>query len=731
MKFRFAIFNLLLLVAVCPQLPADPAAVATRETFALKTKSLTVTLQIGKDGRLYQQPINAGASNAKLVRDDEFYPQAGDGYVWEPALQVTHADGNTSAALMFDSLTQSNETADITTTRVRLHDSAYPFNVALCFRTHRDNDVLEQWIELNHAEKGPVILQRVESSSLLLGGDVYLTHFFGDWAKEMLLPTTEKITPGTKVLDSKLGVRASQFRNPSFILSLGGAASETNGIVLAGSLAWSGSFQCEFDNNGQGVRALAGINPFASALSLAAGKDFATPTMLWVWSTNGLGDMSRKFHRWARDFGMRDGHTARQVLLNNWEATGFEFDYNRIVGLFDPAREIGTELFLLDDGWFGNKYPRVNDGAGLGDWQPNRQRLPNGLAPLASEAVKRGLRFGIWIEPEMVNPKSELFDAHPNWAIRQPKRELELQRNQLVLDLTRPDVQTHEWNVIQSILSVPDISYAKWDCNRYLTQPGSPYLAPSKQSELWVDYVNALYTLMDKTAKTFPNTELMLCSGGGGRADYGALKYFHEFWPSDNTDPTVRVLMQWDYSYFFPVMALASHVTHWGNRPMHFACAVAMSARFGMDLDLTKLSAEDKAICAGAINAYKQIRDVTQLGELYRLEAPHENFRGALNFVSPDRRRAVVFAFQLKDGANRPVFPQGLDPDQHYTVRELMPAPGREAIAQERNTFTGAQLMRDGVMPSCSKALEASVVELAAHAVEAADTPPSLGSGSH
>ncbi len=183
--------------------------------------------------------------------------------------------------------------------------------------------------------------------------------------------------------------------------------------------------------------------------------------------------MSRKLHRWARDFGMRDGHKTRAVLLNNWEATGFDFDFNRIVGLFDPAKEIGTELFLLDDGWFGNKYPRVNDHAGLGDWQPNRSRLPDGLAPLAAEAVKRGLRFGIWMEPEMVNPNSELFHEHPDWVIRQPKRELELQRNQLVLDLTRPAVQKFEWNTIKSILSVPDITYAKWDCNRYLTQPGS------------------------------------------------------------------------------------------------------------------------------------------------------------------------------------------------------------------------------------------------------------------
>jgi alpha-galactosidase len=481
---------------------------------------------------------------------------------------------------------------------------------------------------------------------------------------------------------------------------------------LSGSLAWSGSFQCAFDHTGQRVRVLCGVNPFASAYHLKPNTPFVTPVMIWTWSSAGAGEMSRKLHAWARDFGFRDGHEPRTVLLNNWEATGFDFDFNRIAGLYEPAKQLGVELFLLDDGWFGNKYPRVDDKAGLGDWAPNRKRLPHGLAPLAHEAVKEGLRFGIWIEPEMVNPKSELFEKHPERVIRQPKRELELQRNQLTLDLTRPEVQKFEWTVIKSILDVPDVSYAKWDCNRYLTQPGSSWLGPERQSHLWIDYVRALYALMEKTARTFPNTELMLCSGGGGRADYGALKYFHEFWPSDNTDPARRVLMQWDYSYFFPSMTLASHVTHWGRRPMHFACAVAMSARFGMDLDLAKLPAEDKAICSGAISAYKRIREVTHLGDLYRLERPHDAPRGTLNFVAQDRSRAVVFVFQLKDGQALPVKPQGLDPDKQYIVRELNPAPVRAALEQEGKTLTGADLMRDGLAPSCSKGLEACVIGL-------------------
>ena len=688
-----------------------PAALPPYDVFNVKTKTFDLRFQVGDDGRLYQYPIGSEQAS-KLLRDQEFYPQAGDGYVWEPALQVVHADGNTSTALRFEHFTQTNETADIELTTVQLRDPAYPFEVTIFFRAHRDEDLIEQWQEIRHQESKPVILERMASTSLLLTTNFYLTHFFGDWAKEMMYPITEQITPGTKILDSKLGVRADQFQNPSFILSLNGEANETNGEVLAGSLAWSGSFQCAFDNNVEQVRALCGINPFANTFHLKPNETFATPVMIWVWSDHGLGDMSRKFHDWARDFGMRDGHQTRSVLLNNWEATGFDFNFDRIASLFGPAKNLGVELFLLDDGWFGNKYPRVNDHAALGDWQPNKSRLPDGLAPLAAAAVKQGLRFGIWMEPEMVNPNSELFHEHPDWIIAQPKRELELQRNQLVLDLTRPAVQKFEWNTIQSILSVPDITYAKWDCNRYLTQPGSSYLPKDRQSDLDIDYVQALYALMAKTAKTFPDMELMLCAGGGGRADYGALKYFHEFWPSDDTDPVARVPMQWDYSYFFPPMAMASHVTHWENRPMHLACSVAMSARFGMDLDLNKLSAQDKAICAGAIAAYKQIRDITALGDLYRLEDPHNNYRGALDFVSPDQSRAVLFVFQLQDGQNVVVHPQGLDPNRQYTVHELNPMPGRPAMELEGKMFTGAQLMSNGILPSCSHGLEACVIGL-------------------
>lgn len=687
----------------------DPIAIPPHEGVRIATRSFSIDFTIGDDGRLYQKPIGGDAPDASK-RIHEAYPQWGDGYIHEPALQITHADGNTSTSLFYQKTTTTQEEEGRVLHKIHLRDPAYPLEVTLCFRTHHELDVVEQWTEIRHEENGEIRLERMASSALNLHpSDVRLTQFQGDWALEMQ-PVTETLTPGTKIIDSKIGVRAHQFRNPSFLLGFDGSNHETSGRVLSGTLAWSGSFQFAFDHTGTTLRTLCGVNPFASAYHLKPDETFATPAMIWTWSDAGLGEMSRKLHAWARDFGVRDGHGNRRIVLNNWEATGFNFDFERIVGLYDPGVEIGAEIFLLDDGWFGNKHPRINDRAGLGDWEPNRKRLPNGLEPLAKEATRRGIDFGIWIEPEMVNPESELFEKHPEWVISQKGRELELQRTQLVLDITRPEVWDFQWKVIDDALGVPGVTFSKWDCNRYLTQAGSSWLAADRQSHLWIDYNRELYRLMEKTAKAYPDTTLMLCSGGGGRVDYGALRYFHEFWPSDNTDPVARVPMQWNYSYFFPAIAMASHVTHMGNRPMHFSCGVAMSGRFGMDLDVANLSEEERSICKGAIQAYKEIREIVLHGELHRLENPHDAYRGALNYVTPDRTRSALFVYQLKDGPSSPVKPQGLNPDQNYTVRELNPAPGRAAMPMQGKQISGAELMKSGIIPSCANALEACVI---------------------
>ena len=719
-----------------PTLTCSVAAPATNSPVSLRvgTEHWSLTLLVSDGGRLCQ--LGCGAATREFpqpkrapARETEFYPPYGDGYILLPAVQVTHADGNTSADLQYVKHSTESLDTNITLTRIELKDPAYPFFVTLCFKSCRHEDMLEQWAEIRHKEPGPVLLYRFASSAPLFNAKEYwLTQLHGDWAHEANL-AEEKLGPGIKVLDSKIGVRASRFRTPSFILSLDGSAKEDSGEVLGGSLAWSGSFELAFDLDWKNrLRAVCGINPFGSQYHLKPDQTFTTPAMLWTWSDHGKGQVSRNFHRWARRYGIRDGNRPRPVVLNNWEATGFKFDEKTLVSLFDGAKEVGADTFLLDDGWFGNRHPRNDDHAGLGDWQVNTNKLPQGLGYLASEANKRGVNFGIWIEPEMVNPASDLFEQHPDWVIRQPHRELELSRNQLDLDLSRPAVKEFAWQVVNQTLGTPGVGYVKWDANRYITQPGSPYLPPGEQSDLFVDYNFALYDLMARMAKTFPQLTAMACSGGGGRADYGTLRYFHLFWPSDNTDPRSRVFIQWGFSHFFPACTLAAHVTHMGHRPIKFTLDVAMSGALGLDLDVRKLPPAEKDAIAAAVALYKQtVRDIVEQGDLYRLESPYERPRAALDFVSPDRGKAVLFVYQLQDSSSEPVKLSGLDPQSRYRIQTLNQAdPAAPRLGCEGQTLNGAALMRDGLVPTCSKAFDSAVVLLT---VESATASGPSGSG--
>lgn len=721
--------HLIVALALCLALCVEAQAALKRprpvngRAIAITTAHTALNLWVGPDKKVYQTHYGAPAPAAQKDRPDperELHPGAGDGYIFEPALRADHADGNTSLDLLFSGVETSKIDDNVTLTRIELKDPAYPFFVTINFKAYQAEDVIEQWSEIRHQEAGPVTLHQFASASQSLEpGDWFLTGFHGDHMNEMNL-ATERLTPGVKILDSKLGVRAHYYMNPSFLLSKGGAAKENEGEVIGGQLAWSGSFQLAFEPLPFGfLRVQAGMNPYSSDYSLKAGETFATPPLMLSWSGEGKGPLSRNFQRWGRRYALRDGDKDRAVLLNNWEATYFDFDEPKLVALFDGAKEEGLELFLLDDGWFGNKYPRNNDKAGLGDWAVNAKKLPHGVSYLADEAKKRGLRFGIWIEPEMVNPKSELFEQHPDWAIQQPKREPKMHRNQMVLDLSNPAVREYVFKCVDDLLSQnPGVSYVKWDCNSFLYQPGSPYLKAGEQGRLWIDYVRALYDVMDRVAKKHPAVELMLCSGGGGRVDYGALRYFHEFWASDNTDPLSRVRIQYGYSHFFPSIATACHVTRMGKRPLKFAFDVAMSGRMGMDVDLGKFSPEERKFTASAIATYKGIREVVLKGELFRLESPYDGDRTSLVYVTPDRSRAVLFVYQTKDAAGAEVAPvklQGLDPAKRYTVRELNLAEGSKSqLAAAGQAVEGSKLMEAGLAPACRKQCESHVIELTA-----------------
>lgn len=619
---------------------------------------------VDPDGHLFQ--TNDFAASDKPEERLPAYPTWGDGWVFEPALSVVHADGNTSLDLRF---VEARRDGDATV--IALKDPAYPFEVNLHFIEVAKWDLVECWTTVSHQEPAAVRLDSYASSSVDLGkGDLWLTQFHGDWADEANM-VEEKLTPGIKILDSKLGVRAHQFRSPWFLVSKGQPANEDSGEVWGGSLAWSGSFRFVFEGlPNKHFRAIAGIHPHAAAYHVEPGETFTLPKMVWARSTQGTGHLSRQIHGYVRENILRNADRSRAVLLNNWEATYFAFDEAKIISLFDGAKALGFELFLLDDGWFGEKHPRDGDHQGLGDWVVDKKKLPNGISALTAATEEKGLRFGLWFEPEMVNPKSALFEAHPDWLIRQPKRELELQRNQMILDLTNPEVQAFAYQILHRHLTEnPLISYVKWDCNRYVTQPGSPYLAPDRQSHLWVDYVNALYRIMDRLATEHPEVELMMCSGGGGRVDYGAMRFAHEVWPTDMTDPVRRIFIQWGYSFFFPAVAMACHVTGWGERPIKFALDVAMSGRLGMDMDLSKLSEEDLQFAKRAIAQYKEIRETVQQGDLYRMESPYEGPRTSL--LISRGSQAVLCVYALGDVESSELMLKGIDSSKRYQVSEI------------------------------------------------------------
>ena len=693
-----------------------------KKLFSVTSGELKLTFMVGTDDRLYQLGFGDAAVEvvppAKMPsREREFLPPYGNGVLTEPALQVTHVDGNTSTELHYIEHRTENLNDGVSQTIISLKDPVYPFTVEIHIKSYADNSMMEIWNTVSHNEKGKIVLHRFASASPVVKAKEYwLTQFAGNYKREATL-SEERLSEGIKILDSKLGVRAHQMRIPSFILSLNGPAQENTGEVLAASLRWSGSFQFAFDVDwNKNLRLITGMNPLGSQYYLERGGTFTTPAILYAYSKQGKGEVSRRYHRWAMKHAIRDAQKDRPVLLNNWEATHCDFDEERLKELFNGARQVGAELFLLDDGWFGNgPYSRDDDKHGLGDWEPSTKKLPRGLSYIAKEALKRKVGFGIWLEPEMVNPQSELYQKHPDWIITQPKRAPILGRHQEILDLTRPEVQAFEWQVIDKTLRPnPDISYVKWDCNRYITQPGSGYLQPTEQSHLWIEYNWALYRLMERFSKEFPNVMAMLCAGGSGRVDYGALPYFHSFWPSDNTDPLGRIKIQWGFSHFFPASTISAHVTRMGKRHLKLAIDVALSGAFGIDLALDKATAEERLQIADAVKLYKaSIRPLVMQGELYRLVSPYEHPMASLSYVSTDKNNAVVYLYQIQDGSVPQVILGGLDAHKTYRIEEVgLPKGSTSRFSAHGKIFSGAELMSTGIANPLNVQFESAVLLL-------------------
>ena len=678
--------------------------------------------------RLAQAADYAGAAAQYNFRDSNAaltanaYTPAGTWNLAEPAIELTHADGNQSLELHYVSHRQETTADHATLTRVLLRDPVYPVEVTLCYQVWPELGVLEQWAEIVHHEKKPVTLQKYASANLYFTQkDFYLTTFQGQYSREMQ-PAETRLQQGTRSVSSLLGTRAMLLQTPNFVLGLGQPATENEGTVLVGQLAWSGNFKLDFEvDSYQNLRVLAGINPTASAYRLPAGQVFKTPALVYAASDHGTGEASRHLHSWARRYRLLDGEGERLTLLNNWEATYFDFNEPKITGLMQDAKTLGVDMFLLDDGWFGNKYPRNNDDAGLGDWQANRQKLPHGLGYLVQQATAAGVKFGIWIEPEMVNPRSELYERHPDWVLKQPQRPEVLFRNQLVLDLANPKVQDFVFGVVDKLFTEnPQLAFIKWDCNApihnayssYLTKQGTP-------AHLYVDYVRGLYSVLERLRQKYPRVPMMLCSGGGGRADYELLRYFTEFWPSDDTEPLERVFLQWNYSYLFPAIATDNHVTDWGKQPMKYRVDVASMGKLGFDIVYSKLNSTDQQFARQAVQAYNGFKDVVWHGEQYRLASPYQGDFAALAYVAPDKGRAIMFNYltdtrQRPTASPRPVRLAGLDPQRRYRVRELNLYPGAKSSLPADQVYSGDFLLNVGLNPDVNLQRTSVVLELTA-----------------
>lgn len=645
------------------------------------------------------------------------YTPSGSRNLVEPAITVTHVDGNQSLDLRYVSHKVTKVSDDISLLTILLKDPVYDFEVTLYYKSYYKEDVIEQWNDIAHHEKGNVVLQKFASANLHLQAKSYwLRQYHGDWAKEMQ-PEETQLTHGIKTLDTKLGTRANLFMPSVFMVSFDKPAGEDEGSILYGALEWSGNFRVDLEvDNQDNLRIIAGINNYASPYELKPGETFSTPAFVYTFTDKGKGEASRNLQRWARNYKLLDGKGSRLTLLNNWESTYFDFNEARLKELLKDTKKLGVDLFLLDDGWFANKYPRNDDHAGLGDWQENRAKLPNGIASIAKEAQNDGVKFGIWIEPEMVNPKSVLYSKHPDWVIKQPKRDEYYYRNQLVLDLSNPQVQDFVYHVVDSLfIKDPALAYIKWDCNAVIYNAYSAY-QQHRQSQFYVEYVRGLYKVLQRIRLKYPTVPMMLCSGGGGRVDYGALQYFTEFWPSDNTDPIERIFIQWEYSYFYPAIASSNHVTDWGKQPVKFRTDVAMMGKLGFDIVVSKLNGADLKFCQDAITAYNFLKPVIWQGDQYRLSDPRKESVASIMYVDSLRSTGVMFNYLVNyrygEGSKFPILLKGLDPAKKYQLKEINLYPGMRSVINNEKTYSGDFLMRIGFNPQVNASHTSVVVQI-------------------
>lgn len=588
------------------------------------------------------------------------------------------------------------------TLRLILRDPIYPFFVTICYRLTPEHDIIERWIELENQGNDPVSIDGCNFASLHLpNGHQELTTVSGAWAREFQIQR-ERLKPGLRLVESR-ALQTGHTSNPFFLVNRPEQAWEDNGIVYFGQLAYSGSWRLAFEQLPTGqVRVHGGYNPFDFGLTLTPGKRHVTPPFICGVCREGWGGASQRLHAFLQERVLpRSANWSglRPVLYNSWEATQFDINFENQAALAKRAASIGVELFCIDDGWFGS---RVSDTAGLGDWFVRDEAFPEGLEPLVDEVERLGMRFGLWVEPEMVNPDSELYQAHPDWVLHFPGRPRTEARNQLILDFGRPEVVEHIFHVLDDLVRRYRVAFFKWDMNRYTTEPGS-----TAGREIWLRHVAGVYDVMDRLRRKHPNLDIQSCSGGGGRIDAGIMGRTDQVWVSDNTDAFDRLAIQEGFSLAYPARTMEAWVTDSPNEithrpsPLGLRFDVAMRGALGVGSNLNRLDEEALAKYAEYIRFYKRMRHVIQNGRLYRLQRLEEYGASTLLYVLPGGQEAV-YSLAIRDyltGKHQPRIPlRGLNPRAIYSIqdrhgREVYRLNGTElmtlGVPREPNQFAG------------------------------------------
>ena len=609
-------------------------------------------------------PFNSLAS---LLQEE--YPAYGGTKYFEPCLKATFADGVRDVVLQFDRAEILDTT--IPEVQITLRDAHYPLEVTLHYRVWEAYDLIERFVTLRNTGSDTIQVDRVWSAQWHVppGGPYHLSHLHGRWANEFQL-RHEELTEGVKVLESRR-ITSSHHHSPWFAVDRG-QTSEDHGPLWYGSLAWSGNWKIAAEVTSFATTRLnIGLNDWDFAWQLEPETTFTTPSSYGGFTNQGYGTASRRLHDFIRERVLSDGQSLRKVLYNSWETTYFDVDEESQAHFAEIAADMGIELFVMDDGWF---HGRKTDHAGLGDWWPDAEKFPKGLGGLIRRVNDLGMDFGLWIEPEMVNPDSELYRSHPDWAIHFPTRARTESRNQLILNLAKPEVQDYLIEHLDRLLAENNITFIKWDMNRNVSEPGWSD-APRDARELWVRYVEGVYRVWDTLRQRHPGVVWQSCSGGGGRADIAILERANQVWVSDNTIPVDRLSIQAGYSHVFPANTMEAWVTDMGDDwlPLSFRFHVSMCGVLGVGADLRKWGEVEMEEARKWIALYKQIRPVIQNGDLYRLGSPFDDAFFGVQYVSKDQSESVLFAFHIHPTdltLPRVLHPQGLDPQRLYRIED-------------------------------------------------------------